>query len=72
VPPAGAPASDASTGAPSAIYFNPQLITAADGTVTIEFRMPQVPSAYRVLLDAYGNGRVGSSAELRILCEPSK
>ena len=63
---------DKSAGAPSAIYFNPQLTTAADGTVIIEFRMPAVASEYRVLLDAYGNGRVGSSAELRIICQEAK
>jgi hypothetical protein len=59
-------------GAPSAIYFNPQLPIDANGIVTIEFQLPEVASEYRLLLDAYGNGRVGSSAELRIVCKPAE
>ena len=55
--------------APSAIYFNPQLSTGEGGIVTIEFQLPKVASEYRVLLDAYGNGRVGSSADVRIICK---
>jgi len=57
--------------APSAIYFNPQLTTDSYGMVTIEFQMPAVASEYRLLLDAYGGGRVGSSAEVRIVCQPA-
>jgi hypothetical protein len=59
-------------GAPAALYFNPQLQAAADGTVTIEFQLPPVASQYRVLLDAYGNGRVGSSADWRIVCKAAE
>jgi len=55
-------------GAPPSIYFNPQLATDANGIVTLEFQLPLVASEYRVLLDAYGNGRVGSSADVRIVC----
>ncbi|MCI0359501.1 MAG: hypothetical protein L0211_13575, partial [Planctomycetaceae bacterium] len=58
--------------APSSIYFNPQLVTDANGIVTLEFELPAVASEYRVLFDAYGNGRVGSSAEVRIVCKPAE
>jgi hypothetical protein len=59
----------ASTSAPAAIYFNPRLTTDEQGYVTLEFQLPEVESEYRLLIDAFGNGRVGSSAELRILCK---
>jgi len=58
--------------APSAIYFNPQLTTDSNGLVTIEFQMPAVASEYRLLLDAYGSGRVGSSADVRIVCKAAE
>jgi hypothetical protein len=61
-----------SAAAPSAIYFNPQLATGEGGIVTIEFQLPEVASEYRVLLDAYGNGRVGSSADVKIVCKPAE
>ena len=47
------------TAAPASLYFNPQLLADDQGHAVIEFQMPAVPSAYRVLIDAYGNGRVG-------------
>jgi hypothetical protein len=58
--------------APSAIYFNPQLTADNSGIVMIEFQLPTVASEYRLLLDAYGNGRVGSSADVRIVCKAAE
>ncbi len=46
--------------APSALYFNPQLMTDANGLATVRFVMPHVDSEYRVLIDALGQGRIGS------------
>jgi hypothetical protein len=53
--------------APASLYFNPRLATDEDGFVTITFQMPAVESDYRVLVDALGDGRIGSR-ELRIQC----
>jgi hypothetical protein len=47
-------------GAPAAIYFNPRLIANENGRATIEFTLPRVESEYRLLIDALGNGRIGS------------
>jgi hypothetical protein len=46
--------------APPSLYFNPQLLTDANGLATIRFVMPPVDSEYRVLIDALGQGRIGS------------
>jgi hypothetical protein len=56
--------------APAALYFNPQLMTDADGRATIRFNMPPVDSEYRLLIDALGHGRFGSRQEL-IICGPT-
>ncbi len=53
--------------APASLYFNPRLATDEQGFVTITFQMPAVESDYRVLVDALGDGRIGSR-ELRIQC----
>jgi hypothetical protein len=53
--------------APASLYFNPRLATDADGYATIEFQMPAAEADYRILIDAFGNGRVGS-AEMLIMC----
>ena len=49
---------------PPSLYFNPNLITDANGDVAIRFKMTTVPSEYRLLIDALGNGRIGSRQEL--------
>jgi hypothetical protein len=54
--------------APPALYFNPRLMTDEQGYATIEFQLPQVESQYRVLIDAFGQGRIGS-VELPIVCQ---
>lgn len=45
---------------PPSLYFNPRLITDAQGRATIEFTMPAAESEYRILIDALANGRIGS------------
>jgi len=49
---------------PASLYFNPHLITDADGRATIEFQMPPVASEYRLLIDALGKGRIGSRQQV--------
>ena len=53
--------------APSSLYFNPQLMTDSDGKATIRFTMPTVESEYRLLVDALGQGRIGSQQQT-IVC----
>lgn len=53
--------------APAALYFNPQLATDAQGRANIEFVVPPVESEYRLLIDALGQGRVGSRQQQLII-----
>lgn len=53
--------------APASLYFEPRLVTDPNGVATVEFQMPQVEGDYRVLIDAFGYGRIGS-AQLSISC----
>jgi len=53
--------------APQSLYFNPELMTDAEGTATVRFTMPAVQSEYRVLVDALGQRRVGSRQQT-IIC----
>lgn len=39
----------------------PALMTDHDGRATVRFRLPLRPATYRVLVDAHGNGRIGSA-----------
>ena len=59
--------------APSSLYFNPQLMTDSEGQATVRFKMPQAESEYRLLVDALGQGRIGSRQQT-IVCgsAPSK
>jgi hypothetical protein len=50
--------------APPALYFNPQLVTDANGRVTFEFTMPAGETEYRLLVDALGKGRLGSKQQI--------
>jgi len=52
------------TAAPAALYFNPDLLTDAEGRAVIEFVMPSVEAQYRLLVDALGQGRLGSHEQL--------
>jgi uncharacterized protein YfaS (alpha-2-macroglobulin family) len=64
-PGAGALAAKPDTSAaPSSLYFNPQLVTDNQGRATVRFVMPQVESEYRVLIDALGQGRIGSHQQI--------
>lgn len=56
------------TTAPAALYFNPQLVTDASGRASVQFVMPPVQSQYRLLIDALGQGRIGSRQEI-LSCE---
>jgi hypothetical protein len=53
--------------APSSLYFNPQLMTNSDGKATIQFTMPESEAEYRLLVDALGQGRIGSQQQT-IIC----
>jgi len=63
-PAPAAPAAKPGEAAPAALYFNPDLVTDAEGRATIEFVMPTVDSNYRLLVDALGQGRIGSQEQL--------
>jgi len=56
-----------SAAAPASLYFNPQLMTDSDGKATIQFTMPQAEGEYRLLVDALGQGRIGSRQQT-IIC----
>ncbi|HZL89603.1 MAG TPA: hypothetical protein VFB96_14660, partial [Pirellulaceae bacterium] len=49
--------------APPSLYFDPQLVTDANGRVTIVFTMPEGETEYRLLVDALGKGRIGSKQQ---------
>jgi hypothetical protein len=53
--------------APASLYFNPRLATDERGFATFTFQMPAAESDYRILVDAIGDGRIGSR-EFRIQC----
>lgn len=57
----------ANPAAPAALYFNPQLVTDAEGRAKIQLVMPPVESEYRLLIDALGQGRVGSRQDQLIV-----
>jgi hypothetical protein len=48
----------------ASLYFNTNLQTNDQGLATIEFTMPPANSQYRLLIDALGNGRIGSRQDL--------
>ena len=50
--------------APASLLFEPQLKADEQGRVTINFRLAPVAVDFRVLIDAYGQGRVGSKEVL--------
>jgi hypothetical protein len=54
------------TATPPSLFFNANLTTDADGNCkeTIRFKMPSVACKYLLLIDALGNGRIGSRQEL--------
>jgi uncharacterized protein YfaS (alpha-2-macroglobulin family) len=42
-------------------------MTDAEGRATVHFVMPQIASEYRLLIDALGQGRIGSRQQ-RLIC----
>jgi hypothetical protein len=62
-----------SAAAPASLYFNPDLMTDSEGKATVRFTMPPTDAEYRVLVDALGQGRIGSRQQT-IVCgdAPSK
>jgi uncharacterized protein YfaS (alpha-2-macroglobulin family) len=56
--------------APASLYFDPNLMTDAQGQAKVQFVMPPTNSEYRLLIDALGNGRVGSRQVLLSAGEP--
>ena len=65
-PPAGA-----ASVAPASLHFDGNLKTDEQGFVTLQFRMPEVESEYRLLIDAVGKNRVGSQQALIICRQPA-
>jgi len=63
---AGRTAGKPESASPAALYFNPQLVTDSRGQAMIRFVMPQVDSEYRLLIDALGDGRIGSRQQILI------
>ena len=51
------------------LYWNPLAIPAADGSVQIRFDLPDRVAAYRLLIDAHGDGRLGG-AEAELVVGP--
>jgi hypothetical protein len=45
-------------------------VTDAGGQANVRFVMPPVQSQYRLLIDALGQGRIGSRQEI-LNCEPA-
>jgi uncharacterized protein YfaS (alpha-2-macroglobulin family) len=57
-------AADCPPAAPPSLYFNPNLQTDANGAAIVRFSMPAGATEYRILIDALGQGRIGSRQEL--------
>lgn len=51
------------------VYWEPLLVTDAEGRASIRFRLPETPTTYRVLVDGHGQGRIGSYLG-RIVVQP--
>jgi hypothetical protein len=64
-------APDAS-GLPSSLFWRPLTPTDTSGVVTIEFKLPDSPAEYRLLIDAIGAGRLGGEQRLLQSREPPK
>ncbi len=61
----------ARTGSAMTLFWNPMLITGADGKASVSFRLPETPGRYRVLVDACDGGRLGSErAEIIVPANP--
>jgi len=56
------------SGHPETLFWDPLLRTDEQGRATIRFQLPEQPGAFRVLVEAHSDGRIGSAA-LRIVSE---
>lgn len=45
---------------PETPYWRPMLVTGADGKASISFELPPAATRFRVMVDAYGDGRIGA------------
>jgi hypothetical protein len=55
------------------LYWNPRLLTGADGRATVEFDLPAAAATYRLRVDAHQDGRLGSrDQEIRVRAAPAK
>jgi hypothetical protein len=52
------------SGLPSSLFWRPLTPTDTSGVVTIEFKLPDSPAEYRLLIDAIGAGRLGGEQRL--------
>lgn len=53
--------SKATSHPPTTLYWQPQLVTGADGSAVVQFSVPPHVKAYRVVIDAHGAGRLGAT-----------
>ncbi len=56
--------SPAPTSVPVTLFWNPRLLTDANGQATIRFQMPPQGGRYRVVVDAHADGRMGKTETL--------
>jgi hypothetical protein len=61
-----APADDGSS--PPTLYWNPLLLTDENGRATLAIPRPKGNQSYRLIIDAHGNGRIGSME--RVIMKP--
>jgi hypothetical protein len=50
----------ASNGSAESPLWNPMLVAGPDGKASLRFDLPNAPAAFRVTIDAHGDGRIGS------------
>jgi hypothetical protein len=58
------PSAPDASGLPSSLFWRPLTPTDSSGMVTIEFKLPDSPAEYRLLIDAIGAGRLGGEQRL--------
>jgi hypothetical protein len=54
---------------PEVLYWNPLLVAGRDGSAKIHFDLPEGAEGYWVLVEAHGEGRLGSAA-MRLITAP--
>jgi hypothetical protein len=64
-PAASTPATGPDSTAPApTVYWNPDLVTDKNGQAHVSFELPQRNVRYRLMIDAHGNGRIGSHSQI--------